>query len=219
MRSLSSLLLSILILGCGSQPSPSSTISLNPNAWNFLYSAGVPGHPDPAGSGWYFDFPSCGGTAACSVNYLVTPVDFNVFGGHVSASLQITTTGSPTFNYKLAPDNTCDNPAHVRLFLQQKNDPLTAQAEFYRWWSNPTVYELAAGSSTLNAPLIPDQWVSVLGKIGNSSQRATDGFKTALRNLGNVGFTFGGGCFYGHGVNVSNGTARFTLMGYSIGNQ
>ena len=219
MRWLSFLLLSILLLGCGSQPSPSSTISLNPNAWNFLHSTGVPAHPRAAGSRWYFDFPSCGGTTACSVNYLVTPVNLYVFGGHVTASLHITTTGSPIFNYKLAPDNTCDNPAHVRLFLQQKNDPLTAHAEFYRWWSNPTAYELAAGSSTLNAPLIPDQWVSVLGKIGNSSQSAADGFNTALQNLGNVGFTFGGGCFYGHGVNVSNGTARFTLIEYSIGNQ
>jgi hypothetical protein len=105
------------------------------------------------------------------------------------------------------------------LFLERKKDPLTAQAEFYRWWSNPIAYELAAGSSTLNASLIADQWVSVLGKIGNSSQSATDGFNTALQNVENVGFTFGGGCFYGHGVNVSNGTARFTLIGYSIGKQ
>jgi hypothetical protein len=28
--------------------------------------------------------------------------------------------------------------------------------------------------------------------------------------------TFGGGCFFGHGVNVSGGTARFALISYTI---
>jgi hypothetical protein len=33
-------------------------------------------------------------------------------------------------------------------------------------------------------------------------------------NVGNIGMTFGGGCFAGHGVNISGGTARFSLTSY-----
>jgi hypothetical protein len=32
-----------------------------------------------------------------------------------------------------------------------------------------------------------------------------------MGNLGNVVFAFGGGCFYGRGVRVSGGGARFKL--------
>jgi hypothetical protein len=77
-------------------------------------------------------------------------------------------------------------------------------------------YELAAGSADLTAPLTPDQWTSVFGKKGDYSSPAEVGFAQALQNLANVGFVFGGGCYYGHGVNVSGGTARFTLKEYSI---
>jgi hypothetical protein len=31
-----------------------------------------------------------------------------------------------------------------------------------------------------------------------------------------VGFSFGGGCFYGHGVRVSGGGARFALTSYKV---
>jgi hypothetical protein len=176
---------------------------------------------------WYFDFPvytgvpmSCVADQSCSsVHYVTTPVDAQITGGqHLSATLQVNTTGDPVFQYQFNPDNTCISPAHVRPFLQRKNDPMTAEgeAEFYRWWATPIAYELAAGSTTLTVPLTPDQWLSVFGKLGNSSASATAGFQAALLNLGNVGFTFGGGCFYGHGVNISRGTARFTLIKFSI---
>jgi hypothetical protein len=42
------------------------------------------------------------------------------------------------------------------------------------------------------------------------------GFKQAITNLENVGFSFGGGCFYGHGVRVSGGGARFALTSYKV---
>ena len=53
-------------------------------------------------------------------------------------------------------------------------------------------------------------------KKGDYDVATTAGFVQALRQLGNVGFVFGGGCYYGHGVNISGGTARFTLSHYSI---
>ena len=68
----------------------------------------------------------------------------------------------------------------------------------------------------LENSLTPDQWSSVYGKTGNYDATALAGFRDALANLGHIGMTFGGGCFFGHGVNVSGGTARFVLIGYTI---
>ena len=56
------------------------------------------------------------------------------------------------------------------------------------------------------------QWTSVFGEKANASATATAGFEQAMSNLGNVGFAFGGGCFYGHGVRVSGGRATFLAM-------
>jgi len=68
----------------------------------------------------------------------------------------------------------------------------------------------------LVAPLNAAQWSSVLGKKGTDSAVATQGFEAALADLGNVGMTFGGGCFFGHGVFVTGGTARFIATGYAV---
>jgi len=38
-----------------------------------------------------------------------------------------------------------------------------------------------------------------------------------LQHPAMLGFSFGGGCFFGHGVNVSGGMAQFLVWGYSIG--
>jgi len=54
------------------------------------------------------------------------------------------------------------------------------------------------------------------GKSGDDDATALAGFQDALGNLGRVGMTFGGGCFFGHGVNVSGETARFALISYTI---
>ena len=131
-------------------------------------------------------------------------------------TFEITTTGTPSFNYMLDPDNVCTVPATVRLFLERQNDDFSQ--EFYRWWANPTGYELqpTSGSVTMTVPLTPDQWSSVYGKAGNYNAAALAGFQDALGHLGNVGMTFGGGCFFGHGVNVSGGSARFVLINYTI---
>jgi len=200
---------------------PSAPALLSAQTWNIQYSPGMPAHPIPADGGWYFDFPAarCGGADVCSVHYVTTPVKMSVRPNtQVEAIFQITTTGTPVFNYQLNPNNTCDYPAHARLYLQRMGDDLSGQGEyeFYRWFSNEVAYQLAAGSSRLTAALTPGQWTSVFGKKGDYDVAATALFAQALQLLGNVGLVFGGGCFYGHGVNVSGGTARFTLNHYSI---
>jgi hypothetical protein len=58
-----------------------------------------------------------------------------------------------------------------------------------------------------------DQWSDVYGRFGND---APSQFADALKYVGHVAMTFGGGCFFGHGVNISGGPAQFILTNYTI---
>jgi hypothetical protein len=188
---------------------------MNVQTWAILYSPGMPPHPTPQmGGGWYFDFP----TDPNSVHYVIAAVSMAA-ASDVEANISVTTTGTPMFVYNLQPDNTCVYPAHVRFLLQQKGDDLsgTNGKQYFRWWSNSVAYQLAPGQANLRASLTdPTHWTSVLGEKANGSAAATAGFKKAIANLGNVGFSFGGGCFYGHGVRVSGGGARFAVTSYTV---
>ena len=147
------------------------------------------------------------------MNYLYNTRPPGTIAGRLVVSLQVTTTGAPVFNYMLEPGNTCVVAATVRpFFWAHQNSP----AEFDRWWANPVAYQLAAGSATITVPLAPDQWSSVNGKFGSTDAGALAGFQSALKAVSSLGLTFGGGCFFGHGVNVSGGTARFVLSRYAI---
>ncbi len=214
-----------LATGCGSgnERSFSANTQQSSAGWRIQYSPSMPADPTAGGPGiWYLNFPSdpnypaCVATSTCeSLNYVT-----NLYSGQaansVSMTFQIITTGEPAFHGALDPDNNCSTPATVRLFLERKNDDFSQ--EFYRWWANPTSYALQAtpGDVTLSVPLTPGQWSSVFGKFGNHDAAALAGFQDALTNLGRVGMTFGGGCFFGHGVNVTGGTARFVLVDYTI---
>jgi hypothetical protein len=196
-------------------PARSTVVPLNAQAWSILYSPGMPPHPTPqAGGGWYFDFP----TAPNSVNYVVAAVNMAA-SGYVDASILVTTTETAVFTYNRQSDNTCAYPAHVRFLLQEKGDNLsgTNGKQYFRWWSNRAAYRLAPGAANLRASLTDlSQWTSVSGEKANASAAAAAGFKQAMANLGNVGFSFGGGCFYGHGVRVSGGGARFAVTSYAV---
>lgn len=192
-----------------------TTVPMNASAWTIRYSPGMPVHPLPRDSGgWYFDFPSAPG----SVHYVTAAVDMAAVKS-VTATIEVITAENPTFEYALQSNNTCTNPAHVRLLLQQKGDDLsgTNGKQYYRWWSIKAAYKLTSGSTALTAEVSdPGQWLSVFGERGNSSPAARAGFRQAMSNLGAVGFSFGGGCFYGHGVRVNGGEARFVATSYEV---
>jgi hypothetical protein len=202
-------------------------LSMEAVSWNITYSPTMPAHPAAAGGGaWFLDIPiGPDGQAAWSapvipaVHYVTLPVALNLSGRKsLTASFRLETSGEPVFQFKLKPDNVClAPPASVSLFLQRAGDDMSGAGamEFYRWWSQPISWVLADGIATLIVPLTSDQWVSVMGKMGNADATATAGFQSALANLSNIGLTFGGGCFKGHGVNISDGTARFTVFSFS----
>jgi hypothetical protein len=193
----------------------SSAVPMHDLAWTIRYSPGMRAHPLPQETGgWYFDFP----TASGSVHYVTAAVNM-VVSKSVSADIEVRTTGAPTFEYALEANNTCVNPARVRLLLQQKGDDLSGVRgkQYYRWWSINAAYELAPGSTRLTAQVSDlSQWVSVGGERADATAAATAGFWETMNNLGAVGFSFGGGCFYGHGVRVSGGGARFAVTSYKV---
>ena len=119
--------------------------------------------------------------------------------------------GPGLFENRLEAENTCWRVSTVRLFIQRSNDDLVDDS--FRWWSNPEAIILKEGEHTMEVPLTPDHWSNVAGKKGDTLPKQ---FYAALENAGNIGMTFGGGCFFGHGVNVSGGHSTFTLKRFAI---
>jgi len=61
--------------------------------------------------------------------------------------------------------------------------------------------------------LDPGQWTDTNGNLGTSDPIR---FAAALADPMTIGLTFGGGCFFGHGVYIDGGTARFILTSYVV---
>lgn len=181
----------------------SAKLNMSASAWNFQYSPNMPSHPTAAGSGWQFAFPTQRGVA-----YLTTAQRPPSASEWIKATISIDTVGNPFFEFRTDASNTCDGTATVRLYFQRRGDDMSGNGDFqyYRWWSHPVAYELSSGRVDLVGNLAdPSAWSSVLGKSGASNE---SGFRAALADIGSVGFTFGGGCFFAHGVYVAPGTGQ-----------
>lgn len=227
-RTLQAVILASLVAGCngdGGSPAPRATLSapyafgLAAQEWTISYSPGMPPTPAQEGAGWAFDFPqgpAVPGTS--SVHYVTRYVGAALpAAASLSAEVVVTEQGAPVYQYKLQPENVCDNPAGFSLFLQRPGDDMTGTGkyEFYRWWSVGD-YKIAPGAGTLTVSLSdPGRWLSVFGKRGDAAPAE---FAAAIADVGNIGMTFGGGCFKGHGVNLTpgSGTSRFALQGFRL---
>jgi len=181
-------------------------VSLDPQLWYILNSAGVPLHPSADSEGaWSFKFPSS--EAGGHVNYVVTP--FNT----------TTTLHSLTITFKIesdAPqydvlDPTDIPPATFHLYFEQRGE------EFFgangRWWAYAGGYNLGSQDGQtlkITVPLTADQWSNVYGKHDQNA------FYTALANAGSIGVTCGGQYFWGHGVALTSGSAKFILVDFRV---
>ncbi len=187
-----------------------TSITLSPKKWDSLPN-GQKLYNDAQG-GLYTDFPT---KKAWALEYLWAKQVPAQISGTLVLSITVATTGNCEFKWDTETSNTCDGPpAAVRLLIWSfKNNDY---AEYDRWWSNPIAFTLGNGSATLVVPLTPDQWSDVYGHFGNENADTLAGWNAAINNVSSLGMTFGGGCFFGHGVYVVNGTARFTINSYTV---
>ena len=200
----------VAIAACKSPTAPSATpatLSLQSSAWQTI------SEPPPFplandGGALTFNFPASG-----SINYLFTASPLKIVRGTLSVSVRVTTTGPVVFNSLDQQSPSCSIPSSVRPFIWANNN---GNGDYDRWWSNPRAYTLAAGTATITVPLTADAWSSVNGRTGNADAPTTFAFDTALLNVSRLGVTFGGGCSFGHGINVSGGAASFAITEYRI---
>lgn len=187
------------------------TLSMVPSAWDLIGTVNILSTPPPT-----FNFPPDSRHGTPYVGRLSQTIPLNLTGKHwLSMTFQIDTTGSPVFNYKLESSNTCVFPAHVRPWLARKDWAKRDRNGTYRWWSQVAA-PLQGGLVTITVNLTDlSKWSGVNGQLASTNPTA---FTSALANISDIGMTFGGGCFFGHGVNIllGTGTARFTLLSYSI---
>ncbi len=184
-----------------------TTLSMTAGKWNILYSIAMPSHPTQSDKGWQITIPQDTG----ELDYVLCSHNQSVENKSLQLSVTINCDPQVVFDYKTEPTNTCIYPAHVRLLLYRG-----MQNEFDRWWSAPSAIMLAPGTGTITVPFAPSQWVSVYGKRGDADAGALAGFTRAVKAPTKLGMTFGGGCFYGHGVRTRNGPAVFTCNNCAV---
>lgn len=140
--------------------------------------------------------------------------------GTLSATFRVITTGAPVFLYDSEAYNTCIYPANIRPhFYTQRQIKTRDGRAIYGWWANPQLtpsgFDIATNANstvTVNIPLAPDQWSNNIGQIGTQDAATQKAFLDGLDMIDTIGLSIGGGCFFGHGVNVSGGTARLEIL-------
>lgn len=204
------LMLLSCFMGCGissnGRPQEANAVSLDPQKWDIYYSAGMPPHPTPDTDGaWSFEFPTS--QTGGHVNYVQTPFNTTTLLHNVSISFRVE---SSTPQYTVL-DPSDISPATIHVFIDQQGDDLVNPNG--RWWAHASGYNLGSRDGepiTFSVQLTPDQWSNVNGKYDPHA------FYAALHNIGWVGLTCGGQYFWGHGVGLDSGTAKFVLIDFHV---
>lgn len=201
-----------------------SLLTLKAGNWFFWFGQNEPSLKN-ANPGWSFVIPvgpedptACvGADYGCpQVDYVMTLESLPITNSWLRIEAEVVvTSGNPVLWWQMDVGNTCPEPPAVHAILAPNFG-----SDYGRWWSNPgkIILTPGAGPITVEIPMDPEQWTSVYGQPGTASDEAMAGWLSALQNPYAVGLTFGGGCFFGHGVNVVNGTgtAKFVLKNYQF---
>lgn len=187
-------------------PQQPNVVSLDPQNWYILYSAGMPLHPaaDPSGA-WSFEFPNH--ASGGHVNYVETPFTSTLPLHNLSVTFMVEDDAAQW----VVIDTTDHLPATCRLMIERQNDDLSDPDG--RWWAQASIYDLGSQDNqilTISIPLTSDQWTNVVG------EHDAQAFAQTLQQIGWVGVTFGGQFFAGHGVAISAGSAKYVLIDYSV---
>jgi hypothetical protein len=127
---------------------------------------------------------------------------------NINLSFSMSAQEGTTLFWKTETVNTCNTPAEARpMFVAWYKGQLQATDE---WWADDN-FVLAPESKTLQVPLTPEHWTDLYAEHANASASVLNGFNFARSNVQAYGMSFGGGCFYGHGVSTIGGSARFEV--------
>lgn len=200
--------LSVCLTGCFElppwPPKQPNIGSLDPQDWYIFHSDDMPTHPSAHSMGaWSFTIPRPDG----HVNYIQTPFNATEVLHNVTITFEIE---SDTPKYSVV-DPTDHLPATVHLFFEQKGDDLRNPNG--RWWATWSQYNFGSQDNstiTFVIPLTLDQWSNVIG------ERNATAFYAALANVGWIGITCGGQFFFGHGIAMDGGSAKYVLVDLSV---
>ena len=195
------------------------TASANPmdaSAWEIgpitptrNYSVNMPLTPSPHADGWYFDFPQPE-SAAGHVHYLT--FKHGPLTGKSRIVLRYRIEAEPGVQFY--PTKYPGWQSILTIYFQRRGDDWTGRGKFeaYRWWATFRSHApLTPGEHELSVSL-DENWTAV----GTSSAANNPkGFRDAIREAERVGFTFGGGDGYGHGV-YATGPSKFVVTGFQV---
>ena len=189
---------------------------MDPAAWEIgpvigarNYSVGMPLTPSAHPDGWYFDFPQPD-KAAGHVHYVT--FRHGPLTGKSRIVLRYRIEAEP--GVQIYPTNYPGWLSSLVLYFQRRGDDWTGSGKFetYRWWSTFRAHmPLTPGEHELSVGL-DENWTAVRTSSAQSNPKA---FRDAIRDADRVGFTFGGGDGWGHGV-YATGPARFVLTAFEI---
>lgn len=169
--------------------------------WRITYSPGMPDTMSKTAEGWhYFDFP------------LVDGIHYVLKYQNPKNPTLLTMTFRVESNEEAvyAESNPHGVAAQVRPMIEVRGDNM--RDDYGRWWAHSDSYVLGSNDNqdiTISVPITVDKWSSV---FGHSDPQA---FKDSMDNIGQAGVTFGGQ-FYGHGVKLLTGKARFILKDFQL---
>ena len=167
------------------------------------YSVGMPERPVQTNDGWAFDFPLAGG----HVGYITYP--FGSLSGKSRIVMRYRIEADPGVKFlpKCCADLLGQGPT---MYFQMANDDW--QREGGRWFATfNSPWPIVAGEFELNIPL-DGNWTSVYTWAASDHQLE---FTQAKAGAGRIGFTFGGGDGYGHGV-YATGRARMVVTSFVV---
>ena len=208
-----------LIAAIAALSAPGQAVSLSPRSWGLIQDGSPAMVPYTDGAALALNFPQYDGITKHSVNYYTSKTSFSKTTSAVmTMDIQVVADASAAFTAVFDSTNNCtpENPT-VRLFFAKKN--WLKSNQYARWWANPInpaivgSYLLQNGMVTMSVPFDPANWTDVMG--GRGTDNVIE-FTKAIAAINEVGVTFGGGCFFGHGVGVSGGTAVFKITRFEI---
>lgn len=201
------------------KPPPTGADPMDPGAWEIgpitatrNYSVGMPLTPSAhPGGGWYFDIPYANAEAG-HVHYVTFRHGSLAGKSRIILRYRL----EMAEGVRLVPTKEQPNtaPSILTIYFQRRGDDWSGRGKYeaYRWWATfASVIPVTAGEHELSVPL-DGNWTAVQTSSAATNPR---GFRDAIRDAERVGFTFGGGDGFGHGV-YATGPARFVVTSFQV---